>query len=69
MMAFPPVAIMVPRPTVTLIMGHTILIAERASVFTNRATKIVSTMVYSPMKIIITIVGKAKPRRDPALHF
>ena len=52
-----------------LIMGHTILIAERAYVFTNRATKMVSTVVYSPMKIIITMVGKAKRRGDPVLQF
>ena len=52
-----------------LIMGHTILIAERAYVFTNRATKMVSTVVYSPMKIIITMVGRAKRRGDPVLQF
>ena len=35
-----------------------VLIEEIASVLTNCATEIVSTMVYSPMKIIITMVGK-----------
>ena len=69
MIAFPPAAIIVPRPTVILITGHTILIEERASVLTNCATKIVSTMVYNPMNIIIKIVGKAKRRSEPALQF
>ena len=45
MTALPPVASMVPSPTMMLITGVTMLIADRASVFTKRDTKIVSPMV------------------------
>ena len=40
---------------------------DRAFVFTNRAIKIVSTMVYNPTKSIITILGNANLIRDRAL--
>ena len=35
------------------------LTADRASVLTKRETTIVSPMVYSPIKTIVTMVGKA----------
>ena len=63
-MALPPVASMVPSPTIRLITGHTILSADSALVPTNRATKIVSTIVYSPMSSIIIIVGSANFSND-----
>ena len=62
--ALPPVASIVPRPTIRLIMGQTIFNAESAFVSTNRATKIVSTTVYKPMNIIIKMVGKANFSND-----
>gem|GEM_PF-4455772 len=62
--ALPPVASIVPRPTIRLITGQTIFNAESAFVSTSRATKIVSTTVYSPMNIIIKIVGNANFSND-----
>ena len=44
-MALPPVAIIVPNPTIKLITGQTILIADKAFVLTNRDTNMVSTIV------------------------
>ena len=46
--ALPPVASIVPSPTIRLITGVTMLIADRASVFTNRDTNIVSPMYIVP---------------------
>ena len=44
--------------------GHTIFNADKANVLTNCETKIVSTIVYSPINNIITIVGNAKCNSD-----
>ncbi len=65
--ALPPVASIVPRPTIRLMTGQTILMDDRAFVSTNRATKIVSTIVYNPINSIITMLGKANRIRDRAL--
>ena len=43
--------------------GQTMLTAESAFVFTSLDMKIVSVMVYSPMKSMVAIVGKAKRSR------
>ena len=67
--ALPPVASIVPRPTIRLITGQTIFNAESAFVATKRATKIVSATVYSPMKIIIKIVGNANFSSDFMVKF
>ena len=55
------------RPTIRLMTGQTILMDDKAFVSTNRATKIVSTMVYNPINSIITMLGKANLIRDRAL--
>ena len=44
-MALPPVAIIVPKPTIKLIIGQTMLIADKASVLTKRDINMVSTIV------------------------
>ena len=62
--ALPPVPSMVPRPQSTPMAGLMMLMAESASVFTKRATKITSTIVYRPLKTIMTMVGKAKRSRE-----
>ena len=64
MIALPPVASIVPSPTIRLMTGVTMLIADKASVFTNRDTNIVSPMVYSPIKTIVNIVGNANFSKD-----
>ena len=60
----PPVANMVLSPTISLITGHTILRTDRALVPANRATKIVSTIVCTPINSIVTIVGNANFNSD-----
>ena len=67
--ALPPVASIVPRPTIKLITGQTIFNAESAFISANRATKIVSTTVYSPINIIIKIVGNANFSNDFIVKF
>ena len=42
--------------------------AERASVLINADTNMISVIVYSPINIIIIIVGNAKLRSDAPLH-
>lgn len=59
MISLLPVANIVDIPTIILIIGQTILIALKAALLTKRATKIVSIIVYNPIKTIIVIVGKA----------
>ena len=61
-------ASIVPIPTIRLIIGHTILIADRAFVLINLDTNIVSTIVYNPIKIIIKIVGNANFNRVNKLN-
>ena len=63
----PPMASIDPRPTIRLITGVTMLTADRASVLTKRETTIVSPMVYSPIKTIVTMVGKANFSRETAV--
>ncbi len=55
---------MVLRPQSAPIAGLMILMADSASLFTQRATKITSTMVYRPLKTIMSMVGKAKRNRE-----
>ena len=62
--ALPPAASIVPNPTIILMTGQTILMDDSAFVSTNRATKMVSTTVYNPIKSIMAILGAANLRRD-----
>ena len=65
--ALPPVESMMPTAKTILITGYTILAADRALVPNNLEIKMPSTMEYKDIKIIITIVGKAKRSREKNL--